>query len=528
MALLALTAFTLSAQTKLDHAAEVPVVSIDAVVTDKAGHRVTGLTKSDFVVTDDGKPQTITNFQEVGVAAAPAPRRYLIFVDNDSLQPVVRKQCFAGLRKFVDAQLESGDQASVVIWNRSLEIAAPLTSDKNVLKAAIDAAEATQSPNSIRASYSRVLQHCQRNLDMVRNAAMRGDIAYRDCTNVVRQEVSHLLNESRQMMNAVNVAMTTAAGAEGKKVLILVGANLPEKPGYEVYRWANMTHMHVMRGFDWPNEQPSDGDVKMQREMVEKLARSANAHGVSLYPIDAPPVADAVGIQSKSGGDDFGADFLRMENTEAAFGTLAAMTGGMAIMRPPDFSAAIGSIAGDLDSYYAIGYQPPVTAGRDRVVAVRTKNRDYTVRARQTYALKTAEEQMSDRVIANIFSPTKSGWLVTLRAGAPQQQGEGGTFVVPVEVTVPPTLTLLSEEGKLTGGLTVYIAVGVKQGALSTMSRSPQAVVVPAAEEAAFRSMPITFGVNLTLKRGENLVSIAVVDQVSRAAGFARTTIITP
>src|SRR5262249_1682411 len=43
---------------------EVRVVNVDVVVTDKAGHRVTGLTKNDFEILEDGKPQTITNFDE--------------------------------------------------------------------------------------------------------------------------------------------------------------------------------------------------------------------------------------------------------------------------------------------------------------------------------------------------------------------------------------------------------------------------------------------------------------------------------
>ena len=212
----------------------------------------------------------------------------------------------------------------------------------------------------------------------------------------------------------------------------------------------------------------------------------------------------------------------------AAFTTLAGMTGGMAIRRPPDFAAALGAVANDLDAYYSIGYRPADEIGRDRAVVVRTKNRDYTVRARQTYAPKNADEQMRDRVVANIYSPsTRSEWPVTITSGAPRPAG-GGNFTVPIEVSVPPTLTLLPEEGKLTGGFSVYIAVGNRQGALSTISRSLQPVAVPVAEEAMFRKLPISFGLNLTLKPGENLVSIAVADQVSHVAGFARTTIVTP
>src|ERR1019366_2581298 len=46
----------------------VPVVSVDVVVTDNNGNYLTGLTKENFRVTEDGTVQTITNF---GPSAAP-------------------------------------------------------------------------------------------------------------------------------------------------------------------------------------------------------------------------------------------------------------------------------------------------------------------------------------------------------------------------------------------------------------------------------------------------------------------------
>src|SRR6202030_2356136 len=39
------------------------LVVLDVVVTDKAGHPITGLTKDDFEVLEDGKPQVIANFE---------------------------------------------------------------------------------------------------------------------------------------------------------------------------------------------------------------------------------------------------------------------------------------------------------------------------------------------------------------------------------------------------------------------------------------------------------------------------------
>src|SRR6185503_3481087 len=58
---------------------QVELVTVDAVVLDKAGQPVTGLDAADFTVLENGVPQTVTSFEAVVVPAvdaepsAPAP-----------------------------------------------------------------------------------------------------------------------------------------------------------------------------------------------------------------------------------------------------------------------------------------------------------------------------------------------------------------------------------------------------------------------------------------------------------------------
>jgi len=49
------------------------VVALDVVVTDAKGHVVKSVPRSDFLVREDGKPQTVTYFDEVEAHAVPAP-----------------------------------------------------------------------------------------------------------------------------------------------------------------------------------------------------------------------------------------------------------------------------------------------------------------------------------------------------------------------------------------------------------------------------------------------------------------------
>jgi hypothetical protein len=48
---------------------------VDAVVTDRKGEPVAGLQKKDFEILEDGKPQTISVFEEHKVGLRPSCRR---------------------------------------------------------------------------------------------------------------------------------------------------------------------------------------------------------------------------------------------------------------------------------------------------------------------------------------------------------------------------------------------------------------------------------------------------------------------
>ena len=69
--------------------AGVDLVTVDAIVVDKDGRPVTGLTADDFILTVDGKPRTIDAFELVAVRAtdAPADRRLPDVSSNDVAEP---------------------------------------------------------------------------------------------------------------------------------------------------------------------------------------------------------------------------------------------------------------------------------------------------------------------------------------------------------------------------------------------------------------------------------------------------------
>ena len=112
---------------------QVDVVTVDVVVTDKKGQPVTGLTKSDFQVTEDDDAQPITDFEAVQLPAqasekpAPRPRvstnldreshagrSFVILFDDIHLSLGGGQRAKAAVAQFLKTGVREGDRVSLV------------------------------------------------------------------------------------------------------------------------------------------------------------------------------------------------------------------------------------------------------------------------------------------------------------------------------------------------------------------------------------------------------------------------------
>ena len=131
------------------------VVQVDAVVTDRDGRFVTDLEAKDFEILEDGKPQPVTLCsyvrtadEDAAVAPGPAPagplrresvRRTLAFVVDDlSLGFISTVRVRNLLTNFVDEQMRAGDLVAIVRTGAGLGSLQQFTSDRRLLKSAID------------------------------------------------------------------------------------------------------------------------------------------------------------------------------------------------------------------------------------------------------------------------------------------------------------------------------------------------------------------------------------------------------
>lgn len=520
---------------------DVRVIDFDVVVTDKRGNFVPGLTKDDFEILENSVPKPISNFYEVSggtpktsvatevggrieepatPAATPEDmkRRIIFYIDNLSLAPFNRNRVFSQMKEFLKTSMRPGDEAMVATYNRSMKVRVPFTRDAQQVSSILDAIASESGLGVAARSERRQFE------DRIREAP-----SYDDAIVTARTYASSVEHDLRQSVASINALMSTLAGVEGKKILVLTSEGFPVQPGREIFAFVD----DMSREKQWNNGGSStlesmhfDG-----ASLIQSVAKTANANDITLYTIHA------AGLNANN---EMSAEHARpqsslvshaaMTNTTESMQIMAQMTGGLASTNTNNFEAAFKRIQSDLDSYYSLGYRAGTErVDRQRYLQVRLKNRkDLRVRSRQTFVEKSVYAEMSDRVVANLLYRVKDNDLgIVARIGQPYPV-EDGLFRVAVDIQIPmESLTLLPQgEEESAGGFDVYIVVGNKDNDMSDVAQQSHQVRVPKSRMVELPGKYYTYTLELLIERGLNKISIGVVDQISNTSGFTREQII--
>jgi Ca-activated chloride channel family protein len=123
------------------------MVRLDVTVLDRQGRFVTDLRESDFELIEDGRPQALASFvrQELPVS--------LVLLLDASISVTDRMpQAQAASARFVDA-LRPSDEVRVTAFNDGVDVLQETTSDRGLLRAAIDRVSVTGSTALYNALY---------------------------------------------------------------------------------------------------------------------------------------------------------------------------------------------------------------------------------------------------------------------------------------------------------------------------------------------------------------------------------------
>jgi len=117
---------------------DVKVVSVLAMVRDKQGKIVTNLTKDDFDLSEDGRPQTIKYFSR----ETDLPLTLGLLVDTSGSQRQVLGEERSASREFIEKVLrEDRDQTFLIHFDKDTELLQDLTASRAKLEKAIDLLE---------------------------------------------------------------------------------------------------------------------------------------------------------------------------------------------------------------------------------------------------------------------------------------------------------------------------------------------------------------------------------------------------
>jgi VWFA-related protein len=506
---------------------EVSIVNVDVFVTRQDGQRVRGLTKDDFEIFENGKLQPISNFSEYAeeaktteaaqpaapaAAAAPIPpqpRTIIFFFDRFYLPKFRNDPLFASLRKLVHDTVRPGDRAMIVTWNRGvLFTMQDFTDSVKKLDKALDGVQTLSSKPLLAVTTETKWQYdFAKSIDDAATAAGVSTVGDSVADMELLSTAQHERYDLDHKIRTISALIRSIAGVEGKKILVLATHRLSRDAGAEHYYAAERP----------PNGPPipSEHEIALDmRPQIKKMEETANANGVTIYPIypEGLQPADMMNV-----GPSF-ADYQTLANETPMLTEVAEETGGLAAWGDADVVKLMPHVTEDLGSYYSLAYKVQNSGeDKERKIVVKVKRPGLVVRSRREFMEKSDTTRMEDRVIAALFRIPPSVGTIPLNISLGQRRPHGKQYVLPVTVHIPVSaLTALPQGNQYAGAFSVYFAWGGVVGGISDTKHETKSFRIPIAEMDKARNGHLTYEVELNADNRTDRVALGVVDDVSK------------
>jgi len=426
------------AQPPVTFRVEVNYVEIDANVVDAQGNFVRTLTRDDFQILEDGKPQQLTAFSMVDIAVErpdpplfaknPIPpdvatnrtpfegRVFVIVLDDLHTRFTRTARTRLAARQFVERYVGANDIVAVVNTSGFGKSMQDFTANRALALRAIDASMGNKEGSSTEAA----LQDYYTNRDM---PGMNSD-SNRRFNEMMRAD--HARNSMRTLRNVADYM----AGMRGRRKAVVF---FSEGINYDVVDPINN-----------PNASAVQQDI---RDMVAAATRG----NVNVYTVDPRGVTTGMEEAIELGG--FPADGsissvqlmeeMRLEHDSLR--VIAEETGGFPVLNQNDFRNAFSRILEENSSYYVLGYYPANDKrdGRFRNVEVKTLKPGLRVRARRGYVAPSSKTKdtapldaakgTSRELRDALDSPIPISGL-TISAFATPMMGEGGKVAIAMAI----------------------------------------------------------------------------------------------
>ncbi len=528
---------------------DVSVVNVDVYVTDRQGNPVTGLTRDDFELLVDGRPEAITNFFAVaGPAAAassaaseppaptPAPGEtptapveakaapltdetpesqrlwMVIYVDNSNLDPLNRNRVFRQLRAFLHDTVDATDEVMVVSYDRPLRVRQPFTSDPQAVTRTLLDLETHSGRGSAGAAER---EDMLRAIDEAESSIEVG--------SQIRLHAESIRNDMQFTLDALSETVRSLAGLPGRKAVLYLSNGIPMTPGSDLF---------------YAQQQKFDDGAALAREVefnlsrrFEELTNLANANRVAFFTLDAAGLQVGAGLDAEYRGRSVSADWhgavlaAHQANMDDPLRYMAQRTGGVAILNTNDVGPGLDKVAATFDSYYSLGFSRNMTVdGRYHKIKVRVIRKGLTVRHREGFREKNADTRMQEAVEAALrFGQEHNPLAVQLSLSAVRRDED--QQVLPLVVRIPLRELLLVPQGdRHIGRATVYFSALDADGNLAPIQSVRIPIEVPDADlaEALQKVWPVRQ--ELLLGAGRQTVAVAVRDELANRVSVLTST----
>jgi VWFA-related protein len=407
----------------------VQLVTVDAVVLDKTGRPVRGLTREDFALTEDGRPQEIATFEAFDFAdraeEAPAPtsivatnlhpphaggRAFVLLIDDLGLTAQNMSPLVKALARFLEGAFGDGDEVTLATTSGSLWWSVRVLDGREDLLALLARLQARKLPEPASEYLSEWEAYRINNYDGVEGG---GEGTSRPGAAAAPPVVVPGTNLTGRVVRRWTEAGTCAPEAPGLCAQ-MVGMRARERDSMRRDRTRavlagveravfGLTGVRGRKELLFFSEGFLDDKALPSVRQVAGICREAN---VVVNFIDARGLIGSLeeGTAAFAGGpprpQEVGLIELERTSFEVEGSTgLAEDTGGLAVTSSNDLAAGARRIVEGARVYYLLGYYPPEGKGpRDwRQVKVTVKHPEMRVRARRGYTLRapgTAEASL--------------------------------------------------------------------------------------------------------------------------------------
>jgi VWFA-related protein len=534
----------------------VPRVLVDLVVETKGGEPVFDLRREEVRVFEDDRPVEILGWSPPGQprswqeadprepralegADDQRPDTFILFLDELHLDPRNKTKLLRQIRPVAQELVASGGQAVVLAWDGNLRLVQPATRDAQALVAALEteirdkrvsAQALLASPgNTIRLIEQRMQDNTQDRRPTPGPAAGTRPTANDPCVDVgglARTHAQQAAAIAERSLDGLIQALATLSRFPGRKSLIHVSDGIPLVPGLEVYTYAmemcdgtaaRQGLPHAVDTQEFENGKNTRWDPRKARTEAydfdttrrwRELTAYANAHQVSLYPIQATGLQ---GLRSAGAADvRTTTSFAQTAdgNVRDSLSLAARQTGGRTFWDSNTFGDGLRAAVADASSVYELTFAPANPSdGRAHDIRVEVDRPGVVIRHRRSYRALHPAAELESVVLASLLHGSGENPLDARLVPSVKAPAEKGVTTALLQVFVPLShlATIPESSGDRRGRFTV--AVGGKQADGRYLEFGLKAIDVLASEvdvasqaflyeiEVPFRSPAISFAV---------------------------------